>query len=141
MTARERGDYNPKVGFAQMKCFDPAPYNESGFPMSPRPMSASPVKEVESGNRRTFTPIFGFEGTPSAAALPNDGHAQCGLGGHEEDPFTSKGIEQGYCQRNSNLPFINFETKSHDMETAVGVPKVNFSSALLPPPRYLQVTS
>merc|ERR1711871_851838 len=28
--------YKPSMGFAKTPCFDPAPYNETGFPMSPR---------------------------------------------------------------------------------------------------------
>jgi len=119
--------YSPQVGFAKAKCYDPAPYNETGFPMSPRPMSGAPSIRTHFANRRQFA---------CPDNLPNENQAGCGLGGHEEEAHASK-RELGFCDTASSLPFINFQHPLAHLKLGTKL-RVNYSTAMLQPPRFVQ---
>lgn len=122
--------YQHEVGFAKAPCFDPAPYNETGFPMNPRMVSTSSAVKTGFVNTRVFTQPFN---------IPNEMQHAVGLGAHEEDSYLSKS-QHGFGDTQAAMPYIEFITEPK-IPRGVTEEKPNFATALLPPPRFIQTAS
>lgn len=127
---RPVNEYKHNVGFPKMPCFDPAPYNETGFPMSPRMMSTASAGKNVVRNTRTFAQPFN---------VPNEMQHAVGLGGHEEDSYHTKS-QHGFGDIWSRLPHVNFLPEK-PKPRGTGTDQGDFASALLPPPRFLQTAA
>jgi len=120
-------EYQHEVGFAKAPCFDPAPYNETGFPMNPRMVSSSSAVKTGFVNKRVFTQPFN---------IPNEMQHAVGLGAHEEDTYLSKS-QHGFGDTQGAIPYVEFITEPKKPR-GVTQEKPNFATALLPPPRFIQ---
>jgi len=119
--------YDVSKGFAKTPCFDPSPYNETGFPFNPRPVSLSCANKNNYTNHRVFKQPFN---------RPNECQQAVGMGSHEEEPSAVKS-QHGFGDTRSSIPFVNF-LPVKPTPRGVQKEKANFASAMLQPPRFVQ---
>jgi len=129
--ALDKVEYSPAQGFPKVPCFDPAPFNETGFPFNPRDFSQTSAQKRGYRNTRTFQQPF---------TKPSEMQHATGLGGHEEDPWAYKTM-QGFGDATSSVPYIEFMPKPPPVPRGHEDEAPDFGSGLLPKPRFKQTES